>query len=218
MKKLILAGAGHAHLFTLMKTDRLLKAGISVTVIARGDYHYYSGMGPGLLSGRYQPAETRFHVRRMTEERGGRFIQADMVGIDADNSRVLLSDSRSFDYDVLSCNLGSDVIPVSGSNEQIISVKPIENLFFAGRDIEKRLKKERVRALVIGGGAAGIELAGNLWRLGEKTGGSLEITLVSQSEILARHPSRVRLLALASFAKRGIRIIEQVKVQDLSDR
>lgn len=217
MKKLILAGAGHAHLVTIMNIGRFVSAGYSVTVIGPGDYHYYSGMGPGLLSGLYQPAETRFHVRRMTESRGGEFIGAHVVRINAHNNRLVLLDGRSIDYDVLSCNLGSEVVPVSGSNVQIISVKPIENLFFAGREIEERLKKESVRALVIGGGAAGIELAGNLWRLGNKTEGSLEITLVSQSEILARHHYRLRLLVLSSFAKRGIRIMEHVKVRELYD-
>jgi NADH dehydrogenase FAD-containing subunit len=209
MKKIILAGAGHAHLVTLMNMDRLVGSGCRITVVSPGDYHYYSGMGPGLLSGIYQPSETRFHIRRMVEAHGGEFINASITGIRADYNQVVLSDNRSLDYDVLSCNMGSEVIPVAGEGPNIIPVKPIENLHAAGREIERRLAKEHLRILVIGGGAAGVELAGNLSRLIKQAG---DVTLVNQSEILARYHPRMRLLALASFVQRGIRVIEQAQV------
>ena len=218
MKKLLLAGAGHAHLFAITKIDRLVRAGYSVTVVSPGDYHYYSGMGPGLLSGLYQLSETRFHVRRMAEDRGGKFIAGSIARIQADQNRVLLSDNRLLDYDVLSCNMGSEVVPVAAKDVNMVSVKPIENLYAAGREIERRLKKERLSVLVIGGGAAGVELAGNLFRLGKKAKGGLDVTLVSGGEILARFNPEMRRLALASFARRDIHIIEHAQVAAFSGR
>jgi len=216
MKKLLLAGAGHAHLMTIMNMDRLVRAGYSVTVVGPGDYHYYSGMGPGLLSGLYQLSETRFHVRRMVEERGGKFITGSIAHIQADQNRVELTDHRFIDYDVLSCNLGSEVVPVAAKDANIVSVKPIENLYTAGREIERRLKNGRLHVLVIGGGAAGIELAGNLFHLGKKTKGNIEITVVSGGEILTRFDPRMRPSVLATFAQRNIRVIEHASVAQLS--
>jgi pyridine nucleotide-disulfide oxidoreductase family protein len=217
MKKLVLAGAGHAHLGTILNMGNLVRAGCRVSVVSPADYHYYSGMGSGLLSGLYQPSEARFHVRRMVEARGGEFISARITHIQADNHQVVLSDNRSLDYDVLSCNMGSEIIPVSGAGKNSISVKPIENLYVAGREIERRIKKGPIRVLVIGGGAAGVELAGNLFRLMKNARDTLDITLVSKNEILSRYPPKMRLLAQASFAQRGIRVLENCQVLQLTD-
>ena len=52
-KHLIIVGAGHAHHTTLMHFDEFIKRGHSVTVVSPSSYHYYLGMGPGMLSGMY---------------------------------------------------------------------------------------------------------------------------------------------------------------------
>ncbi|PKN75786.1 MAG: pyridine nucleotide-disulfide oxidoreductase [Deltaproteobacteria bacterium HGW-Deltaproteobacteria-10] len=217
MKKLILAGTGHAHLITMMHIGKLIRAGYSVTVVGPNDYLYYSGMGPGLLSGLYQFSETRFAVRKMVEKRGGRFVQGCVERIEPDQNRIWLQDGQSLDYDVLSCNLGSEVVPLAHTADTIIPVKPIENLYTIGRVIEQRLKKESLRVLVIGGGAAGVEIAGNLYHLTKPESGSLDITLLSKSDILARHAPKMRNLALASFARKSIHVYERVSVTRLSD-
>jgi len=46
-----------------------------VTLISSSDYHYYSGMGPGMLSGIYRPQEIRFHISKLAEDRGASFLK-----------------------------------------------------------------------------------------------------------------------------------------------
>ena len=65
MGHLLLAGGGHAHMVTLQKLDEFVKRGHRVTVIGPSPYHYYSGMGPGMLSGFYSPGDIRFATRRI---------------------------------------------------------------------------------------------------------------------------------------------------------
>ena len=48
----------------------LLQKAMGVTVIGPSDHHYYSGMGPGMLSGTYQPDEIRFATRHVVEKMG----------------------------------------------------------------------------------------------------------------------------------------------------
>ena len=55
MGSLVLAGGGHAHMVALSRIRELISRGHRVTVIGPSPHHYYSGMGPGLLSGRYRP-------------------------------------------------------------------------------------------------------------------------------------------------------------------
>jgi len=215
MKKLILAGAGHAHLMTIRNLSAFISAGVSVTVVSAGDFHYYSGMGPGLLAGIYRPEETRFDVRKMTEARGATFLQGVIERIDAAGRRVILADGRTLAYDLLSCNLGSDVITLPGASPHLIPVKPIDNLHRAGAEIRNRLQGGPLRVAVIGGGPAGVEVAGNLLRLGKGAAHPLAVTLVSRDDLLLRYPARAGMLALASLRQRGATVIERQAVRQV---
>jgi NADH dehydrogenase FAD-containing subunit len=73
-KELLLIGGGHAHLFTLAHIPQLREKGYRVTVVQPSPWHYYSGMGPGMLGGSYQPEEIRFATRRQVEAGGGKFV------------------------------------------------------------------------------------------------------------------------------------------------
>lgn len=66
MKRLVFVGAGHAHLFPLSETRAFVERGIEVTLIAPGRF-WYSGMGPGMISGFYQPADDTVDVQALVE-------------------------------------------------------------------------------------------------------------------------------------------------------
>jgi NADH dehydrogenase FAD-containing subunit len=215
MKRLLLAGAGHAHLMTIRNISAFTRTGVSVTVAGPGDFHYYSGMGPGLLSGIYRPEETRFDVRRMVEDRGGTFVRETVERIDAPNRRVILADGRTIAYNLLSCNLGSDVIALPGGSPQLSPVKPIDNLYRAGAGIRSRLKDGPLRVAIIGGGPAGVDLAGNLLRLGKTAANPLGVTLISRDDLLFRFPARARTLALSSLRQRGATVLERNPVRQV---
>ena len=76
-KQLVIIGAGHAHLTILKNLQKYRDAGHDVTVVSSSSLHYYSGMGPGMLSGIYRPEEIRFNVQKMSEDRGAVFIWRD---------------------------------------------------------------------------------------------------------------------------------------------
>ena len=90
MKKqhLVLAGAGHAHMVTMAGISDIKSLGHEVTVIGPSDYHYYSGMGPGMLGSGYEPDDIRFAVRRTIEAQGGTFIRDAIAGVDPDSREV----------------------------------------------------------------------------------------------------------------------------------
>jgi NADH dehydrogenase FAD-containing subunit len=90
-KHLVFVGGGHAHLTALLHLDRYVQRGHQVTLISSSAYHYYSGMGPGMLSGIYRPQEVRFHVKKLTQDRGGLFVEDKVVKIDPLNRSLILS-------------------------------------------------------------------------------------------------------------------------------
>src|SRR5512139_1734520 len=103
-KHLVLVGGGHAHLTVLLNLATYIERGHKVTLIGPSPYHYYSGMGPGLLSGIYRPQEVRFHVKKMAEERGASFLQDKVIKIDAGKRVLHLQSGSQVSYAIVSFN------------------------------------------------------------------------------------------------------------------
>jgi len=207
-KHLVLVGGGHAHLTTLLKLREFTERGHKVTVISSSGYHYYSGMGPGMLSGIYQPQEIRFHIKKMAEDRGAGFLEDSVIRINPLERKLILSSGSSVEYDVVSFNTGSEISADDSTGDNVYTVKPIINLLKAREWILGNLRKRDLRIAVIGGGPAGVEIAGNVWRLVLDNGGRADILLLAGRELLKRMPGKVCRLVRSSFQKRNIRIIE----------
>ena len=108
-KHLVFVGGGHAHRTALAGLRDTVRAGHRVTVIGPSPYHYYSGMGPGLLSGIYRPAEARFHVKMMAQDGGATFIEDRVVLVDPVRRALVLGSGAEVRYDAVSFNTGSEV-------------------------------------------------------------------------------------------------------------
>lgn len=214
---LVLVGGGHAHMTIMQRLDDYVSRGHRVTLISPSAYHYYSGMGPGMLGGTYRPQQIRFNVRRMVEDRGGEFIEAEVVRIDAENRKLILDTGQQVAYNVASFNTGSGVPldRIGATRADVLPVKPIHNLMELRRELLSRLPGQTVRLLVVGGGAAGVEISGNLWRLAKQADGRVEITLIAGARLLGRFPGRVRSRALKSLTRRGIVVREGAHVRSV---
>ena len=218
-KHLVLVGGGHAHMTVMLNLKDYTNRGHRVTVIGPSPYHYYSGMGPGLLSGIYRPQEVRFHVRKMAEDRGASFIQDTVTRIDPDRKRLTLKSGNQVQYDVVSCNTGS-YVPTPGAavrGKNIFTVKPIENLIEAQQMIQAGLSPQTPRLIVVGGGAAALELTGNLWRLIRSLGARASIMVLGGRHFLASMPPKAQRYARKSLAARNIEIVAGANVSRLSD-
>lgn len=198
----------------MSRLDRFTDRGHQVTLISPSPYHYYSGMGPGLLSGIYGPAEVRFHVKKMVEERGGCFLLGTVTRVDPRQRVLYLQSGDQLGYDLVSFNVGSHV-PVhtaSFSDPSIYTVKPIVNLLKARRAILASDKRKTLALLVVGGGPSALEISGNLWKLIQDNGIGAKITLMGGRKFLSRFPEKLRRLAMASLKERRIDVIEGVRI------
>lgn len=214
-KQLVLVGGGHAHMTVMLHLDEYLSRGHQVTLINRSPFHYYSGMGPAMFSGIYRPEEIRFHVRKMVEDRGGEFVEGEVVRVDLQSRRLVLASGGEISYDVVSFNTGSHVpiASLKGVTEEMVPVKPIVNLLHAKQRVLNQLSQGILRLVVVGGGAAGLEVTGNLQRLVRHQGGKARITLLAGHRLLPAFPERVRRLALNSFSGREITVVEGARVR-----
>jgi NADH dehydrogenase FAD-containing subunit len=94
------------------------------------------------------------------------------------------------------------------AGENIFTVKPIINLLKAKQYILQNMGQRELRIVVIGGGPAGVEIAGNIWRLVQDNKGRAEISFIAGTKLLNHLPERVQNLVRSSFQERDIRIIE----------
>lgn len=214
-RHIVFVGGGHAHLYSLKRLAALMSRGARITVVAPSEWHYYSGMAPGILAGTYTPEQARFNVKAMAEKAGARFVQASVTGISPVDRTLTLSNGNTIEYDAVSFNVGSTVPAVIPGSESphLFPVKPIERVIILRQRIIDLCSDGRANILVIGGGAAGVELAGNVRLLVNRVGGSADIKLLTaDNEILPDLPDRARKIAVHSLTNRGIEIISDSTV------
>ena len=217
---LVLIGAGHAHLTVMKELAGIIARGHRVTVVSDGKFQYYSGMGPGLLAGRYRPARIRFDVATMVVARGGRFLNDRVEQIDPHRRRLVLASGAHLTYDTLSLNTGS-IVPGPATQKTSIRLypaKPVEVFMTARADIAARLAKQALKIIVAGGGPAGVEVAANARALIRRLRGQAAITLITRGTLLSQFIPAVRRKALAKLKRLGIRVMESASLAAIDDR
>lgn len=205
-RELLLAGGGHAHLGVLRDLARRgLPAGLRVTLLAREAEGIYSGMLPGLIAGRFTAAECQVDLPRLARAAGVRFIRAEARGLDTAARHLLLAGDRTpLRYDLLSLNLGAEPRLVPGTAEHALPLRPFGRFLPRWEALLTRAAEASrpLRLLVVGAGAAGVEVALALCRrLGARASVGL---LAPDGEVLPRNASAARRLADRAMARAGI--------------
>ena len=103
-KHLVLVGGGHAHMVTLANLHIFAEKGHNITVIGPSPYHYYSGMGPGMLGNIYKSDDIRFATKHVVEKQGGTFILGKAARVDPVSKTLFLESGETVPYDVISFN------------------------------------------------------------------------------------------------------------------
>lgn len=219
-KQLVLIGGGHAHMLTLDRLDSFIQKGFSVTVIQPSDYHYYSGMGPGMLGGTYEPEDIRFATRRQVEAYGGRFIKDKAVAIDPAKQLVYLKGGREeICYDVLSCNAGSYVADsvLHNADGNVFGAKPIEALEGARNAILEKINSADITVAVVGGGPSAAEIAGNVHQLCCKSKNRVNVLVFAGHEFFPRKPAKVQKCIREILLNKNIQIVEGERVERVEE-
>jgi pyridine nucleotide-disulfide oxidoreductase family protein len=154
VKRVVLAGAGHAHLVVLRAIAAQPLYGASVTLVSPYPRQVYSGMLPGLIAGHHAVEDVLVDVAGLAGRVGAEFVQGAVDALDVTARQLRLHDGREVEYDYLSLNVGS-LVSAGGlpGGELGLPVKPFEP-FLGALDGEPFS-----RVAVVGAGAAGMELA-----------------------------------------------------------
>jgi len=214
-QRLVIVGAGHAHLYLLKRLHVLTRMVREVTVINPGPWLYYSGMGPGMLSGLYSQDAIRIHVENMVRKGGGRFIEGSVIKVDPVRRILYLQHEETIPYDLVSFNTGSQIAPagMTAVRENVFPVKPIENLVKARRLIESRSPGTACRIVIAGGGPAGVEISANIHRLLKRNHMKSAIYLIGgRRPLLHQFHENIRRHVLSSLADAHIHVLQNVRL------
>jgi len=218
--ELVLVGGGHAHVHVLKAFGMRPLPGLRVTLVSREAETPYSGMLPGLVAGACTIDQAHIDLRRMAGRTGVRFVQAAITGIDRANRRVLFADRPPLPYTLLSLNTGAEppLAGIPGAVDHAIPVKPV-NRFLAGWARFAGMERSAPpHVVVVGGGAAGVELALALRaRMAADGMGTPPVTLVARGRALDGFPEGARRRLLAALARHCITLLDGAAVTAVRD-
>ena len=161
MKRLVLAGAGHAHALVLRELVRHPMPGVEIVVISPEPLAPYSGMVPGWLAGHYRFDEIAIDFPPLAAAAGARWCQGEIHALDPARRELRLADGGTLDYEVLSLNVGSTLHAPPAEHAQMLPLRPLAMLRRRYEPLLERWANERSErpfvVTAVGGGAAGFE-------------------------------------------------------------
>lgn len=219
-KRLVLVGGGHAHLSVLRALAQRRPVGLELVLVTPSRYQNYSGMLPGWVAGHYPLSACRIDLLPLAQAAGVRLVPIPMAGMDAQRRCVALQDGQQIDYDLLSLDVGSETntswLEVLG--EKLLPIKPLDSFFAQWPHLLAAARaKPGYQLVVVGGGAAGVEMALAALAAFTQAGVAGRVDLVaSESGLLPGHASGVqaRVERFARQAGLGLHFLRGVGTED----
>jgi selenide,water dikinase len=162
VKRLVLLGGGHAHVHVLKAIGHALDPAVSVTLVTPVERQVYSGMVPGLVAGHYARNDCGIDLAPLARHARALVVRSSVTLINPAMREVILANGEIVPYDVLSINVGAQ--PFAGAAAGVaghaIAVRPLERFLAGWERVLERARSGGMNAVsVVGGGAAGLELA-----------------------------------------------------------
>ena len=143
-----------------------------------------------------------------------------VTGIDPGRKTLEIDTGETLEYDLASFNVGSYVPTnlIEGAQDAY-PVKPIEGIESLRQEILSLTGTSIPKILIIGAGPAGVEIAGNIWRLVNQNKGKAQITLAgSENRVLQRFSEKAGIIAHDSLTRRGITILDKCMISAMGNK
>lgn len=222
MKKLLLIGAGHAHVEVLRQFSLHPAANAAITMVSPQRQMTYAGMLPGLVAGHYTAGQCQVDLGPLAQKAGIELLADRVVGLDAEGQVAMTASGRPLEFDFASIDIG--VTPfapeVPGLRRFALLAKPVE-VFLEGWNRVRELAREGglSRLTVVGGGAAAVELMLAMQHrlrreLPQSAFGDFGFSIVTEGpRLLDELPEQLGLAVEALCVARGISLLRGATVK-----
>jgi len=211
VNQLLLLGGGHAHVHVLVALARRPIKDWQVRLVTPYRRQIYSGMLPGWIAGHYRLEECAIDLGALAARAGVTLLETSGISLDADAQTLSCENGARLRFDRLSIDTGSvsALENLCGSCEHVLPIRPIEGFVAAWPSLVDRILGQcsRFDLVVIGAGAAGVELAFAIQQRAWRDGWShLRVSLLGSEPLpLEGLPMTARSRALNLLRRRGIR-------------
>jgi selenide,water dikinase len=213
VKRLVLFGGGHSHVEVLRRFGLAPVPGLEVVLVSPHRWTPYSGMLPGLVAGHYAFEAAHIDLDRVARFARARLVPTIVTGLDPAARAATLADGTRLEFDLASLDIGSTpaTAGVPGASEHAVAVKPVHAFLRTWeRIVERAHSGDLRRGVVVGGGAAGLELVLAMQhRIAQVTGrrDAVEWQLVTDVDaLLPTHNARVRRIFRRVLAERAVEL------------
>ncbi len=217
-KDLVLIGGGHSHVAVIKSLGMRSLPNVMTTLISEDTYTPYSGMLPGLIAGHYSFDDCHIDLRKLCQWAGIRFIRSSVQQLDSASNKIICQQHPPLRYDLLSINCGSLPLlhTIKDAYTYGYAIKPVKKFlqhWLAWLDSIKLTNKPQ-NIIVVGGGAAGIEiLLAMHYRINQTTSIQANFTLVCADEhILSSHNQQVQNFFQHHLKTKNIKVITSHRV------
>ena len=154
----VLIGGGHTHVQVLHRWITAPPPRMRLTVVLDRPRAVYSGMVPGFAAGDYAIHELEIDAARLGRRAGAHVVLARASGVDPAAHRIVLEGRPPLAYDVASLDVGATVrgLDLPGVRTHALATRPIRE--WVDRLDGELASRGPTRIVVVGGGAAGVEL------------------------------------------------------------
>jgi NADH dehydrogenase len=223
MPHVVVLGAGFAG---LSATSQLAKEGFRVTLIDRHPYNTFQPLLYQVATGGLNAGDVTYSLRFFSAKRKGvRFRRGWVTGINHENREVILEDGVNIGYDylIVANGITTNHFGIPGAAEYTMSMYTraealkVRDTIFGGIETIASTSEPQsggFTIVVVGGGATGVEMAGQLAELKQKAipaaypelnPALINVVVVEMGEhLLAPFDDKLRKYALRELVKRGV--------------
>ena len=216
---LLLIGGGHAHAILLRMWGMKPLPGARLTLINPQPTAPYTGMLPGYVAGHYTRDALDIDLVKLARFAGARLILDKVCGLDPAAGIAELENRPPVSFDIASIDIGitSEADRPEGLASHSIAAKPLGPFAAGWQDFAQRARSEldTPRAVMIGGGVGGCELA---LAMAHRLGEGAQLTLIEQGpEILPAENKTLRRKIMAALRSANIDLICGQPIQAASE-
>lgn len=219
-EKIVVLGGGYAGTRAVLELEK--ETGINLTWISDRDYHLVLHESHRIIRDPGVKEKITIPVNDIKKQ-DTEFIQGAVTGVDTDSRTVLLEEG-SVDYDYLLVALGSDTAfyGIPGLRENAHTLKSLDDALGIHSDIKSVVAEasgdDSAQVVVGGAGLSGIQCAGEVAEYRDHHGVEIDIYLVEAlEEILPGHNSELQSRLRRMLESRGVEIRTDDPITEADD-
>jgi pyridine nucleotide-disulfide oxidoreductase family protein len=182
--------------------------GLETWLITKDPFTAYSGMIPGWIAGHYDAGANLIDLRSLAGRAGAKLVIDTLEGLDADRNSVILSNGMTISFDRLSLATGGEVDTslLAALGERLLPVRPVNEFVSRWpRIVEQAARGRGFHLVVVGGGAAGVEIALAAQHAFDAVSPTARVSIVTaENTLLSGHSPAVVARVESELAVKGI--------------